>query len=88
MALPNVQVRWGHRVTDLASRPNGATLRVEAVDGAYELQTEWLIACDGARSTVREVMGLDFEGRVFEDNFLIADIRMTDHDMPPERWLS
>lgn len=86
MALPNVQVRWGHRVTALASRPNGATLRVEAEDGAYELQTEWLIACDGARSTVREVMGLDFEGRVFEDNFLIADIRMTDHDMPPERW--
>lgn len=30
-------------------------------------------------------MGLDFEGRVFEDNFLIADIRMT-QARPSERW--
>jgi 3-(3-hydroxy-phenyl)propionate hydroxylase len=31
------------------------------------------------------MMGLDFEGRVFEDNFLIADVRMT-ADFPTERW--
>lgn len=31
------------------------------------------------------MMGLDFEGRVFEDNFLIADIRMKT-ERPSERW--
>ena len=31
------------------------------------------------------MMGLDFEGRVFEDNFLIADITMK-ADFPTERW--
>ena len=31
------------------------------------------------------MMGLDFVGRVFEDNFLIADVVM-DADFPTERW--
>jgi 3-(3-hydroxy-phenyl)propionate hydroxylase len=31
------------------------------------------------------MMGLDFVGRVFEDNFLIADVIM-EADFPTERW--
>ena len=31
------------------------------------------------------MMGLSFDGRVFEDNFLIADVHMT-ADFPTERW--
>ena len=84
-ALPNVQIRWGHRVEAVSARNGGVELAVSTAAGDYRLHAEWLIACDGARSTVREAMGLDFEGRVFEDNFLIADIRMK-HEMPPERW--
>ncbi len=44
-----------------------------------------MIACDGAGSPIRAMMGLDFVGRVFEDNFLIADVVM-DADFPTERW--
>ena len=84
-ALPHVDIRWGHRVDDVIARATGVTLTVATASGTYLLDSEWLIACDGARSTLRECLGLDFEGRVFEDNFLIADIRMQ-HDMPPERW--
>ena len=84
--LPNVEIRWGHRVDDVRPTNDGVELAVTADrGGAYTLRAEWLIACDGARSTVRDKLGLDFEGRVFEDNFLIADIRMK-HEMPSERW--
>ena len=84
--LPNVEIRWGHRVDAVTPLNDGAELAVTADEGgAYTLRAEWLIACDGARSTVRDRLGLDFEGRVFEDNFLIADIRMK-HEMPSERW--
>ena len=31
------------------------------------------------------MLGLSFEGRVFEDNFLIADVKMK-ADFPTERW--
>ena len=80
---PNIDIRWGHRVESVTSREDGVELGVLTEDGEYALDAEWVVACD--RSTVRERMGLDFEGRVFEDNFLIADIRMK-HEMPSERW--
>ncbi|MDB6180845.1 FAD-dependent oxidoreductase [Paracoccus fistulariae] len=85
-ALPNVDLRWGHVIEEVTPRQDGVLLDISTDQGRYQLMADWLIACDGARSTVRERMGLDFEGRVFEDNFLIADIRMPDHQMPPERW--
>lgn len=83
--LPNIDLRWGHAVTAVTPLNDGVTLAVATAEGDYSLRADWLIACDGAKSTVRDRMGLDFEGRVFEDNFLIADIRMQ-HEMPPERW--
>ncbi len=60
-------------------------MRVATQDGDYELTCDWLIVCDGARSPVRHMLGLDSEGQVFRDRFLIADIRMTT-DFPTERW--
>ena len=44
-----------------------------------------LIACDGAASPMRQALDLDFDDRVFEDKFLIADVMM-DTDFPVERW--
>lgn len=84
-ALPSVDVRWGHSVVGVDGRDDGVTLSVETPEGAYALDCEWAIACDGHRSTVRERLGLSFDGRVFEDNFLIADIRMAEA-RPAERW--
>lgn len=84
-ALPNIDIRWGHAVRAVTPLNDGVELAVTAEGGCYTLQAEWVVACDGSRSTVREKLGLDFDGRVFEDNFLIADIRMT-HEMPAERW--
>ena len=84
-AHPNIDIRWGHRLTSVTPLQGGVEVEVQTDAGSYTLHADWLIACDGARSTVRDQMGLDFEGRVFEDNFLIADIRMT-HEMPSERW--
>ncbi len=83
--LPNVEIRWGHSVSNACSNAEGARLAVETPAGSYTINTDWLIACDGNKSRIRECLGLDFEGRVFEDNFLIADIRMKS-DFPAERW--
>ncbi|MFV3127001.1 FAD-dependent oxidoreductase [Niveispirillum sp. KHB5.9] len=84
-ALPNVEIRWGHDVTGVVTDTDGATLAVETGQGAYTLRTRWLIACDGSRSSIRSLLGLDFDGRVFEDHFLIADISMKG-ERPAERW--
>jgi 3-(3-hydroxy-phenyl)propionate hydroxylase len=43
------------------------------------------VACDGARSSLRQMVGAEFSGQVFEDQFLIADVKMT-AAFPTERW--
>ena len=80
-----IDLRWKNRVTGVAAHAGGARVEIETPDGAYSLETDWLIACDGARSPIRSMMGLDFEGRVFEERFLIADVEMK-ADFPSERW--
>ena len=83
--LPSVDLRFQNRIVGLETAPDHARLRLETPEGAYELEAGYLIACDGSRSTVRQLLGLSFEGREFEDRFLIADIRMP-ADYPAERW--
>ena len=71
-----VDLRWKHRITGIAPRADGATLTVETAQGPYTLDAAWVLAADGARSTIREAMGLPFLGQVFRDRFLIADVVM------------
>ena len=80
-----IDLRFGHRVSGVVARDDGASLEVSTPSGDYALSCDWLLACDGARSTVRHALGLAFEGRVFRDRFLITDVRM-EADLPPERW--
>ena len=80
-----IEVRGKNRVDAVTPRADGVTLDVMTPDGPYQVTAEYLVACDGARSPIRDMLGLGFEGRVFEDNFLIADVKMT-ADFPTERW--
>ncbi len=80
-----IDLRGNNKVTGLEQLDQGVGLTIDTPDGAYRLEADYLIACDGAHSPVREMMGLGFHGRIFEDNFLIADVVM-DADFPTERW--
>ena len=83
--LPEVDLRFQHKCVGLGTFPDHSRIEVETPEGPYALEADWLVACDGSRSKVRELMGLSFEGRVFEDRFLIADVKMP-ADFPAERW--
>lgn len=80
-----VEIRGGNKVIGVDQKDDHVGLEIETPDGPYRMEADWLIACDGAGSPVRSLMGLDFVGRVFEDNFLIADVVMK-ADFPTERW--
>jgi 3-(3-hydroxy-phenyl)propionate hydroxylase len=83
--LDNLDIRWRNKVSGIEPRNDGARLTVETPDGPYRLDADWVIAADGARSTLRRLLSLDFVGEVFEDRFLIADVKMAEK-FPPERW--
>ena len=80
-----IELRGKNRVDAVIPAEDHVTVEVMTPDGPYRLEADWLIACDGARSPLRNMMGLGFDGRVFEDNFLIADVKMK-ADFPTERW--
>ena len=82
-----VDLRWKHRIARVERDADGATLAVETPDGGYGLRADWLLACDGARSFIRDSLGLPFTGQVFRDRFLIADVVIRgDVQFPTERW--
>jgi 3-(3-hydroxy-phenyl)propionate hydroxylase len=82
---PLTELRWQSRVASVVQRPDQVEIGIETPQGPYTLTADYLIAADGSRSTVRSALGLGFVGEVFQDHFLIADIRMK-ADRPPERW--
>ncbi len=81
----SIELRGGNKVVHVENHDDHATLDLLTKDGAYKIEADWVIACDGASSPIRGMLGLDFVGRIFEDNFLIADVVM-DAEFPTERW--
>ena len=83
--LANLDLRWKHKLAQVTPRADGVLLDVETADGSFQLRADWLVVADGARSPVRRQLGLDIDGQVFKDRFLIADVVMA-ADFPAERW--
>lgn len=80
-----IDLRWKNRVIAVDQQADFAMVTIETPDGSYSLEADWVIACDGARSPVRAMLGLEFDGELFEERFLIADIEMQG-DFASERW--
>jgi 3-(3-hydroxy-phenyl)propionate hydroxylase len=80
-----VDLRWRNKVVGIERRADGATIAIATPDGPYVVTCDWLVCCDGARSPSRGLLGLDFAGEVFDDQFLIADVKMRGA-FPTERW--
>jgi 3-(3-hydroxy-phenyl)propionate hydroxylase len=83
--LPGLDLRWRHRVAQVTPLADGALLQIESPHGAYTLHADWLVVADGARSPTRRALGLDIDGQVFQDRFLIADVLLDGEPYPLER---
>ncbi|MCT7374199.1 FAD-dependent oxidoreductase [Chelativorans salis] len=79
-----VDLRFKNNVIGIENSNSGATIKLETPDGTYNLAADYVVACDGARSPIRSMLGLEFRGQLFEERFLIADIEMQ-ADFPADR---
>ena len=74
-SLPLVQVALGHEVVRLTQEAECARLWVRADSGAEtEIHASYVIACDGASSTLRAMAGLELEDLGFDQPWLVVDI--------------
>lgn len=83
--LPGIDLRWRHKVVGVTQNDALASVEVETADGNYTLHCDWLIVADGAKSPIRRALGLDIEGKVFQDRFLIADVVLDGEPFPANR---
>src|ERR1044071_5564076 len=71
-AMGNATVRMATRVTDVTQDADGVTVHTEQglVRGDY------VIGCDGGRSTVRKALDIEFEGFTWPERFLVVTPRL------------
>jgi 3-(3-hydroxy-phenyl)propionate hydroxylase len=72
---PLIRVDWSNRVTGLSQDRDGVTLCVDTPDGKRRRHFLYVVACDGVKSTVRELAGAKWTGYTHRDRFLITDIK-------------
>jgi 3-(3-hydroxy-phenyl)propionate hydroxylase len=80
-----IDFRWKSKIISLKNNDDHVKMQVETPDGVYGLEADYVVACDGANSDTRKMLGLEFDGHFFQDRFLIADVVMK-ADFPAERW--
>lgn len=85
-ATPSIDVHWGHRVTGLRDLGDRVVVDVETDAGSRQVEAPYVVACAGAGGdVVRDELGLIFDGRTFDDRFLICDLRCDLPDRELER---
>ncbi len=69
-------VLWNTRLVSLTQNESGASAKLVASDGAEQtIHADWVVACDGGKSTVREQLGLRLEGMQYDGRYVIVDIK-------------
>ena len=79
-----IEIRWNNQITDILKNDNNVQLEVKSLKKKYKITSKFLLAADGAKSKIRENLGLKLEGESYSGNYLISDIKIK-LDYPTER---
>ncbi len=68
------EIRRGREVTGVEQDESGVS--VELADGTV-LRSRWMVGCDGGRSLVRRLLGIDFPGDPATTEWLLGEVQVT-----------
>lgn len=73
-----ISVQWNTELVGLAQQSDRVVAQLRQPDGTVrEVAAAWVGGCDGARSAVRDLNGIAFEGAPYEHVFFVADVQVT-----------
>jgi 3-(3-hydroxy-phenyl)propionate hydroxylase len=96
--LPDADIRFGHEVTAVRQGDDAVTVTARVQSEEAVITGRYVIGADGARSVVRQSLGVEFEGFTYPELFLVAstdfpfestltDIAFVNYIADPEEWL-
>ncbi len=77
-AAESLSVLWGHAVVDTGQDADCGWVEIEAADGSARRRVDgsYVVGCDGANSTVCDLLGVPFEDRGFYYDWLVVDVTL------------
>src|SRR3954447_15423581 len=92
-------VRFSHAVTGLQQKADWVEIEVRTPGGAEQWQAAYVIGCDGGRSTVRRLAGIEFEGFSYPERFIkiatlfdfervVPELCLRNYFSDPDEWAS
>lgn len=96
--LSNVEVHFNSRLVSAHETSGGVIATIERNGALEEVETQFLVGADGAKSVVRKTIGTDFDGFTYEEKFVsmstafpidevITDLSYVNYISDPEEWL-
>jgi len=79
-----VAVARGVEVVDVVNSTDSATARARTPKGDAMFSADWIIGADGAHSTLRHRLGLEFPGAPYPYHWSLADVELSG-DAPPDQ---
>lgn len=76
----NIVVERSSELIDIKQSSKDVLSSIRKSNGDIEIvRSSWLIACDGANSTVRSISQINFSGEELTEQFMVADAQMDSH---------
>jgi 2-polyprenyl-6-methoxyphenol hydroxylase-like FAD-dependent oxidoreductase len=69
--IPNAEVRLGASVVDVTQDARCVRVATAGPAGTEQHEFDYLVGCDGGRSTVRKCLDIEFEGYTWPERFLV-----------------
>lgn len=69
-----VEVLFGHEVTAFEEHAEGISVTTKSAEGEQSYSAKYLIGADGARSTVRKLADIEFEGHTWPERFVATNV--------------
>ncbi len=77
------KVNMGHKLIDFIDHGTHVTARFETASGIVEREGSYIVGADGTHSTVRKQLNIGFQGKTYEDRFLLIGSDLNTNDLLP-----
>ncbi|MDP1736587.1 MAG: bifunctional 3-(3-hydroxy-phenyl)propionate/3-hydroxycinnamic acid hydroxylase [Caulobacter sp.] len=80
---PLIDQRLRRTLRSFEQDEDGVTATIDGPDGAETVRARWLVGCDGAKSPVREALGIGMSDYGFDEPWLVIDALVSDPSRLP-----